>query len=438
MRPLTLPPDILDSGAVYWLLCTRGFEAEAEVLVSRYLCDAVRCRGTSIQTAKGSVDAGGDGAHTRDRPFCLWRVPRSAPPPSAALAPAAGGVACGGGEAAVGQLLLGLRSQALQLPPEVMQQLPGIIRAFAFVGAAVDVPLDKEAALPALASWAAGLGYGFKRALPLTAFGARMHAPGTDTVAAGVLPCKLPSFRASLVRDGAHTFRSTEAMVAVGGGCNEATGWAPDLARYDVEVFGVLFEDTLTLGLSCNLLGDARTGAVKSSKLPGEIRPWLVAGGDRKHLRPSTAAVMLELARVSAREALLDFCGGIGTIALEAATHTAGLRAVSSDLDAKVCELARSNVAAAVAQNSLAPEAAVEVRCTDVFGISSESLFDVVVAELPFRLQLQAPDMHGGAVQSIGTFVASRFRSSGTISASERQKCQRGRISARGSMAWRC
>ena len=54
----------------------------------------------------------------------------------------------------------------------------------------------------------------------------------------------------------------------------------------------------------------------------------------------STARLLLHFARVKSGQQLLDFCGGMGTIALEAACCIPHLTAVSSDVSVKACTMA--------------------------------------------------------------------------------------------------
>ena len=57
----------------------------------------------------------------------------------------------------------------------------------------------------------------------------------------------------------------------------------------------------------------------KSTPLPMEPRGWLVAGVDRPHMRPSRAALLVRLLAPADGDVLLDPCGGIGLMAIEAA-----------------------------------------------------------------------------------------------------------------------
>merc|ERR1712232_1426082 len=102
-------------------------------------------------------------------------------------------------------------------------------------------------------------------------------------------------FRASVVRDGDHDFKSASAMIALGTGAGNAAAWKADLSNFDVGVFALVFFGSIRLGLGVSPIRYAHGG----TKLPHEKRPWLVAGTDRKRLRPSTATLLVELSQPS-------------------------------------------------------------------------------------------------------------------------------------------
>ena len=84
---------------------------------------------------------------------------------------------------------------------------------------------------------------------------------------------------------------------------------------------------------------------------------------------------------------VLDPCGGIGLLAIEAAA-CAAVTAISLDIDPAACDAARTNAAAAATAGVLL--GTVEVRCGDALasGLPGASV-DLVVADLPFGV------MHG-------------------------------------------
>ena len=101
----------------------------------------------------------------------------------------------------------------------------------------------------------------------------------------------------------------------------------------------------------------------KSDPLPLEpTRAWLSAGLDRPHMRPSRAAALARLAAPSPGELVLDPCGGIGMLAIEAAALQ-DVRAISLDLDQPATDAAAANAAAAARGGAL--RGTVEARSAD-------------------------------------------------------------------------
>lgn len=130
-----------------------------------------------------------------------------------------------------------------------------------------------------------------------------------------------------------------------------------------------------------------------------------------RHMRFSIATLLVELGGVGPGEALLDCCGGVGSIPLEAATRIPNLRAVCADASPKKCACASRNVAAAASQGLFASGSSVEVRVEQVTekrgGVSgTPDMFDVVVTDLPFGVKCRNP-IHGGLLLS---YVAALLR----------------------------
>eukprot|EP00434_Breviolum_minutum_P014744 symbB.v1.2.013000.t1/scaffold912.1/size152940/6 len=255
----------------YWLLCTRGLESEAEDLVRQAL-------GPSISFQRLAASS--------------TRLERTSE-----------------GHAAVGQLLM---SSPNPLPLGI--ELPGIIQSYVFVAAATGLSDDKVEGLKELQAFSMTLGEALSSA-------------------AEMLGAKSSTFRASVIRDGLHQFSSEEAMKAIGSSVGSIMPWKASMKCYDLELLALIHRSNVTFGLSCAELGAARLGATKPSKLPRERRPWHRT--DARHLRFSTARLLLHFARLKSGQRLLDFCGGMGTIALEAACCVPHLTAVSSDVSVK-------------------------------------------------------------------------------------------------------
>eukprot|EP00746_Dinoflagellata_sp_MGD_P003418 gnl/MRDRNA2_/MRDRNA2_106655_c0_seq1.p1 gnl/MRDRNA2_/MRDRNA2_106655_c0~~gnl/MRDRNA2_/MRDRNA2_106655_c0_seq1.p1 ORF type:complete len:569 (-),score=95.31 gnl/MRDRNA2_/MRDRNA2_106655_c0_seq1:8-1714(-) len=203
-------------------------------------------------------------------------------------------------------------------------------------------------------------------------------------------------FRASCVRDGqSHKgFDSYDVMGAIGAGVlsSDSITWVVDLQKYDVEVYGFLFEDTFACGL---VLG----GEWRRNVNPREYEFNIVPCCEDAHrpyrmvletcwylpqLRPSTAVLLLLLAELKPGETVLDPMGGIGTIALEAATNFERITAMSSDNNRntvsatiKNCQNARPYLAAGSTLH------AHDWDARNLKGVQDRSV-DKIVVDVPF------------------------------------------------------
>lgn len=256
-------------------------------------------------------------------------------------------------------------------------EIPGIIQSYAFVAAASGLSDEKAEGLKELQDFSSGL----REALQ---------------TAAQLIVDAEPTFRASVVRDGEHCFSSEEAMKAIGRGVGSIMPWKANMTCYDLEVLAVIHRSNVTFGISCATLGTSRLGATKPSRLPREKRPWHLT--DARHLRFSTARLMLHFAQLRPGEQMLDLCGGMGTIAMEAAQHWANLRAVSSDVSAKACKLADENLKVAEREDLFAAGSEVKILRRSVaewidFSLADGSCFDVVISELPFGVTIRMLDI---------------------------------------------
>ncbi|CAJ1348945.1 unnamed protein product [Effrenium voratum] len=265
------------------------------------------------------------------------------------------------GHAAVGELLVRLDG-----PPR--SRLPGIIQSYAYVASA-QFP---DMALPELQRWAQTLH-------PQLAEAEELIAPPTQR------------FRVSVVRDGQHNFTSAQAMVAIGSGVGAVMPWKADMKAYDIEVMAIIHRSRITLGLSCAELGESRKGATHPSKLPTEARAWHLT--DARHLRFSTARLMLEFGQLQPGEKVLDLCGGCGTIALEAASQFSNVHAVTADVSGKACKLAEEHIQVAESKGLLAEGSRVQVVFRGIaWWRQTTDKFDAVISELPFGVSMRFLD----------------------------------------------
>jgi len=214
-----------------------------------------------------------------------------------------------------------------------------------------------------------------------------------------VLSSESVAFRCSCVRDGKEHkgFKSVQVMQGMGNGtlrahCDSPVPWHVALYSYDVEVLGFFSEDTFACGLV--LGGEWRTNRNPKERDFGAVPFGL---GERRtfmrhtvwynsKLRPSTALLMLTLAKVQPGDTVVDPMGGVGTIAIEAATRWSNVRALTGDNNRvtswaaiKNCQLARDG--------HLAPGSSVNALDWDARQLSNleTSSVDKCVCDLPFN-----------------------------------------------------
>jgi hypothetical protein len=66
------------------------------------------------------------------------------------------------------------------------------------------------------------------------------------------------TFRASIVRDGAHTWKSTDAMARIGETVSESRGWGVKMKEFDCEIMGIVLHDKVDNTITyCVLLLDS-------------------------------------------------------------------------------------------------------------------------------------------------------------------------------------
>ena len=191
------------------------------------------------------------------------------------------------------------------------------------------------------------------------------------------------TYRVATLRFGDHTFTSRDLDGEVGSAISKLQpAWSVSLDAPHLLFICLLVRHRITIGLLLPPFEPRR-----SDVLPLEPRLWLRAGRDRPHTRPSRAANLVRLAALQPNERLLDPCGGIGVLCIEAAT-SAAVHAISLDLDAAACAAATCNAAAAASGHALVAGAQVCVVHGDCTRTPLQGgSVDVVIADLPFGLR---------------------------------------------------
>ena len=130
------------------------------------------------------------------------------------------------------------------------------------------------------------------------------------------------------IRDGEHGYTSLDIAGKIGESVLSKTNWTVDLVNMDFEIIALVLAETLLIGINIPTLSPA----FLKSKLPGEIRPPVVPSGITSGMRPSTAYVLVQLAKPQPGDILVDaMCGG-GAALIEAA-YSHGCIAIGGDVD---------------------------------------------------------------------------------------------------------
>ena len=300
------------------------------------------------------------------------------------------------GEAAIGKLLVSVPAP----DPEVLlrlQHAPVVQAVLAFVAAADGLATS--------GSWNEGGGVG-AAAVPNGALAEMADLVGSSPhwehavdllAASGVRDVK--SFRASCACSGRKLegFGSDDAMRAMGGGVvtgGASPAWSVDLYGYEVELQGLLCDGHYACGL---LLGGEWRATESVRRRKFSIAPFCEAAGRpylehssspwyMPRLRPSTALLLLLLAKLRPGEVLLDPFGGSGTVAIEAAVHLCNVTAITTDNHWPTASAAIRNLKLA-RKSGLASGAELRAHdwdATDLRSRLNASSIDCVVADLPF------------------------------------------------------
>lgn len=270
----------------------------------------------------------------------------------------------GGAAAGVGAILV---RTAMPLPPRVFES-PVVCCSLAVV---MQCELGEGEGLTHICERFRS-GDGWTRALDTLEAHATVHGDVRQQAA---------TFRVCSLRSGNHGFESPQLSAALGDAVSSLQPtWTVDLVLPNVCLVCTLAQRSLLIGVLLPPLM-----ARKSDSLPAESRTWLTSGVERPHMRPSRAALLVRLLAPRAGDVLVDPCGGIGLIAIEAAMY-ANLTAWSIDLDEAACDSARDNAASA----SPTLRGTVHVLCADSGNPKRlalpEASIDVAVADLPFGM----------------------------------------------------
>lgn len=228
------------------------------------------------------------------------------------------------------------------------------------------------------------------------------HWASALSLLAAAGPPHVHSFRASAVSSGANlvgidgddVFYSMGygAVQTIRDGVHGNAEWSVSLHSFDVELFGLLCDGHFAAGF---VLDPKWRRNITYFNKKYEVVPFCDHIGRpywdgpstpffMKRLRPSTAMSLLLLAGVQHGDTVLDPFGGIGTIAIEAATHYENVTSITSDAHSATALAAEKNVM--LARPHVAGGSSLSSHCWDARELSSiaDGSVDRYVAELSF------------------------------------------------------
>ncbi len=127
--------------------------------------------------------------------------------------------------------------------------------------------------------------------------------------------CHLPKFCVRCIRNGQHSLGSMEIAKVIGAEIFKRTSWVVDLSQMDIEIVCILMNETVIMGI--NIPSDSKP--FLSSKLPSEVRLPVINNTLSPSLRPSTAFMMVQLAKPQKGDFLVDCMTGSGSVMTEGA-----------------------------------------------------------------------------------------------------------------------
>lgn len=171
--------------------------------------------------------------------------------------------------------------------------------------------------------------------------------------------------------------------------------WEVDLVDYDVEVVLLVHPYALAVGLSLRPYRQLEMRSFSKGSMPADTsRPHLSAEtlASVIRLRPSTAQILLHLAKLEPGDVVLDPCSGVGTIPMETMFHkTQGVLSLGGDLVLTpdgLGPIAAMYFREAQTAKPHSSRSCVDQTAWDTTGLPlRDGCVDVVVSDLPFGKQ---------------------------------------------------
>lgn len=175
--------------------------------------------------------------------------------------------------------------------------------------------------------------------------------------------------------------------------------WKVDLTSYDVEVVLLMHPHALAIGVTLRPYQHLKVKSFALGGIPPDVSPPVLPGeilSKLIRLRPTTAHLLLHVAKIEPGDVVLDPCAGVGTIPVEVMFHKPGAVGFGGDLvltPEAVGPIASSNEQEA--QNLKKTMHPTSAPCSNLMAWDATCLplrsasIDVVVSDLPFGQQVR-------------------------------------------------
>jgi hypothetical protein len=202
--------------------------------------------------------------------------------------------------------------------------------------------------------------------------------------------------------------------------------WTVDLKWYDLEVVWLQRSHCLAIALALRPYQWYETRSFADGVIPPDVSEPFLSGGALSgvvRLRPTTAHMLLSLAKLCDGEVVLDPCAGIGTIPMEASFLPVSVVAIGGDLalaDAEVNEVAveytRKGIRVCPCHRATEKSSVVQRLPPNLIVWDAASLplrsqsVDAVVSDLPFGQQCLSSTKLDGLIPLIISEMARVLR----------------------------
>ena len=167
---------------------------------------------------------------------------------------------------------------------------------------------------------------------------------------------------------------------------NNTVAWKVDLKYYDFEVVGFVIDNNFALGISLLPYNFLNSTDFSRGSLPSDITPPIIGSGNNNliRLRPTTASLLLHIARPQPGDVLVDTCAGIGTIPVEAGLANKSIVGIGGDVVSELEPLISHYTFKSRMFNKMGKGSSEMLLWDATISPLRNGCVDIIVSDLPF------------------------------------------------------